>query len=427
MRDDAPLIDFGGEQAVFEDLDELRASLPPAEGVPLAEGEIPRLARDFDPEAAERNAEILGVLAQESGHFLASPYGSAFAVGEDNQDVWGGLSGTEVGESHGVGGLGLVGTGRGGGGTGEGTIGLGDIGLIGAGGYGGRGHMRRDRVAEIDWSSDHEGYEGVAEHEFIATRDDDRSTFSIDVDTASYSNVRRILGEGRLPPAAAVRIEELINYFDYSDEPPTGDAPFSVYSEVATCPWAEDNLLVRVGLQGQMFNAEDLPTRNFVFLVDVSGSMEDRLPLLRQSLELLVDDLRPQDRVGIVVYAGASGVVLDPTKGDAKDEIRKALAKLQSGGSTNGGAGIELAYRLAQRHFVEGGANRVILATDGDFNVGVSSHAKLEQLIERKRESGVFLSVLGFGRGNMQDATMELLADKGNGNYAYIDSSDEAE
>ena len=433
MRDDTPLIDFGGEQAVFEDLDELRASLPPAEGVPLAEGEIPQLARNFDPEMAGRHAGILGMVEQESGHFLASPYGSAFAVGEDNQDVWGGLTGSEIGESYGVGGLGLVGTGRGGGGSGEGTIGLGSIGVIGSGSGSGRADRRSrgwrgkvDLSAEIDVRADNEGYQGVAEHEFMATRDDDRSTFSIDVDTASYSNVRRILGEGRLPPAAAVRIEELINYFDYSDEPPTGDAPFSVHSEVATCPWAEDHLLVRVGLQGQMFNAEDLPTRNFVFLVDVSGSMEDRLPLLRQSLELLVDDLRPQDRVGIVVYAGASGVVLDPTKGDAKDEIRKALAKLQSGGSTNGGAGIELAYRLAERHFVEGGANRVILATDGDFNVGVSSHRALEQLIERKRESGVFLSVLGFGSGNVQDSTMELLADKGNGNYAYIDSIDEA-
>ncbi len=422
LRDDPATVEFGVEPAQFEDLDELSESLGRRAAEPV---------RPSEPETtpALRGGNLLDMVQQESGHFLASPYGSAFATGEDDEDVWGGLTGTEIGESHGVGGLGLVGNGRGGGGSGDGTIGLGSHGVIGKGGgggfgqgYGGRGHMARAQ----DRASDHEDYATIAEHGFVAIGDDDRSTFSIDVDTASYSNVRRFLEAGELPPADAVRIEELINYFDYHDEPPTGDVPFSVYSEVASCPWAPDNLLVRVGLQGQTFNAEDLPTRNFVFLVDVSGSMADRLPLLRRSLALLVDDLRPQDRVGIVVYAGASGVVLDPTRGDEKRTIHAALDRLKSGGSTNGGAGIELAYRLAERHFVEGGANRVILATDGDFNVGIDSKRELERLIEKKRESGVFLSVLGFGHGNLQDAKMEALADRGNGNYAYIDGIEEA-
>ncbi|MBC8074075.1 MAG: VWA domain-containing protein, partial [Deltaproteobacteria bacterium] len=302
--------------------------------------------------------------------------------------------------------------------------------MIGKGGSGGRGQGFGGRGMKIDRrardATAQERYATIAEHGFVATQDDRRSTFAIDVDTASYSNMRRFIDDGRLPPADAVRIEELINYFDYDDAPPTDGSPFAVHSEVASCPWAEGHLLVRLGLQGEVFNAEDLPTRNFVFLVDVSGSMSDRLPLLRESLGLLVDALRPADRVSIVVYAGASGIVLDPTTGKDKPAIRAALARLEGGGSTNGGAGIELAYRLAERHFVEGGANRVVLATDGDFNVGISDERALARLIERKRESGVFLSVLGFGEGNLQDAAMETLADRGNGNYAYIDSIDEA-
>ncbi|MEM7158700.1 MAG: VWA domain-containing protein [Myxococcota bacterium] len=271
-----------------------------------------------------------------------------------------------------------------------------------------------------------EGYDHIQENDFIAVADDPRSTFSIDVDTASYSNMRRFIRDGQLPPADAVRIEELVNYFDYDYAQPTGDDPFSVTTEVAPCPWAPDHRLVHVGLQGKDVSAKAVPPRNLVFLLDVSGSMSshDKLPLLKRGLGMLADQLRPQDRVSIVVYAGASGVVLDPTSDRA--EIKHALGRLDAGGSTNGGAGIELAYELANRNFKKGGINRVILATDGDFNVGVTSQGDLIRLIESKRESGVFLSVLGFGTGNLQDSTMEQLADKGNGNYAYIDSATEA-
>ncbi|HET6582093.1 MAG TPA: VWA domain-containing protein [Nannocystaceae bacterium] len=431
IRDAPEPIAAAGEPVTFESIDTLFMEV-------RVKDALPQGARAFDPEAEARSAGLLGALQEESGHFLASPYGSAYATGNADEDVWGGLTGTEVGEAHGAAGLGLLGTGRGGGGPGEGTIGLGAHGSIGKGGggtghgYGARGRrgmnesLRRLGPLSLADATRNEGYARIDEHDFVAIADDARSTFSIDVDTASYSNVRRFLDQGQLPPADAVRIEELVNYFDYEYDPPTGDVPFAVHSEVAPCPWNERNLLVQVGLKGQMFDHEDLPARNFVFLVDVSGSMSDRLPLVRQSLGLLVDHLRPQDRVGIVVYAGASGMVLEPTTGEHKPAIRASLERLEAGGSTNGGAGIELAYRLASKHFVEGGANRVILATDGDFNVGVTSEKSLERLIEKKRQSGVFLSVLGYGQGNLQDATMEGLADQGNGNYAYIDSIDEA-
>lgn len=271
-----------------------------------------------------------------------------------------------------------------------------------------------------------EGYDHIAENDFIAVADDPRSTFSIDVDTASYSNMRRFINDGALPPADAVRIEELVNYFSYNYEAPIGADPFSMNSEVSACPWNDDNLLVSVGLQGKVIDQSEVPARNLVFLLDVSGSMNnaDKLPLLKRGLGLLVDNLRANDKVSIVVYAGASGVVLEPTSSKAK--ILDSLERLSAGGSTNGGEGIELAYRLAKKNFVEGGINRVILATDGDFNVGATSRGELMRLIEQKRKSGVFLSVLGFGTGNVKDATMEQLADKGNGNYAYIDSIMEA-
>jgi Ca-activated chloride channel homolog len=273
-----------------------------------------------------------------------------------------------------------------------------------------------------------EGYTAVAEQPFTAITDDARSTFAIDVDTASYSNIRRMVAEHASPPPEAVRIEEMINYFDYAYPDPQGDTPFGVAVEVGPCPWNPANRLVHVGLQGRRLAASASPPRNLVFLVDVSGSMEspDKLPLLQRSLTLLIDQLRPEDRVGIVVYAGASGIVLDSTPGDRHAQIREALAELRSGGGTNGGAGIELAYRVAQRGFVPGGVNRVVLATDGDFNLGLDSEPELHRLIAAKRESGVFLSVLGFGTGNLQDGTMELLADEGNGNYGYIDSLAEA-
>jgi Ca-activated chloride channel family protein len=271
-----------------------------------------------------------------------------------------------------------------------------------------------DRAAAAPHGGIVEEIRAPQENQFVASADDAKSTFSIDVDTASYSNIRRMLTEGTLPLADAVRIEEMVNYFDYDYEPPTGDAPFSMQAEVGPCPWAPDHRLVHIGLQGAVIDEAKVPPRNLVFLLDVSGSMNspDRLPLLARGLGT------------IVVYAGASGVVLEPTSDKA--EIMAALSRLEAGGSTNGGAGIELAYALAERNFDKDGINRVILATDGDFNVGVTSNDALVELIESKRQTGVFLSVLGFGSGNMKDSTMEMLADKGNGNYAYIDSIAEA-
>jgi Ca-activated chloride channel homolog len=273
-----------------------------------------------------------------------------------------------------------------------------------------------------------EAYDHVAENAFISVGDDPRSTFSVDVDTASYANVRRFIEDGSLPPADAVRIEEMINYFDYDYRSPAGGDPFSLTAEVGECPWNESHKLVHVGLQGKAVDNHDVPAQNLVFLFDVSGSMNspDKLPLLKRAFSLLVDNLRPQDKVSIVVYAGASGVVLEPTSAAHKGDILAALDRLSAGGSTNGGAGIHSAYAMAQKGFIQGGINRVILATDGDFNVGTTTEGDLVKLIEDKRSSGVFLSVLGFGTGNLKDATMEMLADKGNGNYAYIDSLSEA-
>ncbi len=273
-----------------------------------------------------------------------------------------------------------------------------------------------------------EGYDRITEQNFTAVAQKPLSTFSIDVDTASYSNVRRYLQSGSLPPVDAVRIEEMVNYFSYNYPQPRGDRPFSVTTEVADCPWDQSHRLVHIGLKGKELSRAQIPPRNLVFLLDVSGSMNshDKLPLLKQALGMVVKQLDARDRVSIVVYAGASGVVLNPTAGNLHDQIMGALNRLSAGGSTNGGQGIELAYKLAQQSFVRGGINRVILATDGDFNVGVTSRNQLERLIEQKRQSGVFLSVLGFGTGNIKDSQMEMLADKGNGNYAYIDSSREA-
>jgi Ca-activated chloride channel family protein len=252
------------------------------------------------------------------------------------------------------------------------------------------------------------------------------STFSIDVDTAGYSIVRRYLNDGRLPPEGAVRIEEMLNYFDYAYAGPTDAQPFAVHATVGAAPWEQRHRLVRIGIKGKEVAPAAVPAANLVFLIDVSGSMEgeDRLGLLVRGFRMLVDRLRDQDTVGIVVYAGASGVVLEPTSD--KRAILSALDRLQAGGSTNGGEGIESAYALAQKHFKDDGINRVILATDGDFNVGTTSDGDLVALIRKKAESRVFLSVLGFGEGNYNDSGMEQLADEGNGQYAYVDSLDEA-
>lgn len=273
-----------------------------------------------------------------------------------------------------------------------------------------------------------EEYATIHENGFRKVLDHALSTFSIDVDAASYSNVRRFINNGQMPQKDAVRIEEMINYFNYEYKNPTGKDPFSINTEIAKSPWNDKHLIAHIGLQGKKIELENLPASNIVFLLDVSGSMSapNKLPLLKSAFKLLVNELRPQDKVSIVVYAGAAGVVLEPTDGNDKKKIMDALDQLQAGGSTAGGAGINLAYKIAKEQYVKGGNNRVVIATDGDFNVGASSNASMERLIEEKREEGVFLTVLGFGMGNYKDSKMEILADKGNGNYAYIDNMKEA-
>ncbi|GAB3428176.1 vWA domain-containing protein [Niabella aquatica] len=273
-----------------------------------------------------------------------------------------------------------------------------------------------------------EGYDNIKENPFLRSSDNPLSTFSIDVDGASYSNIRRFINSGQLPPDGAVRIEEMINYFTYEYPQPTGDAPFSIHTAYTVCPWNEKHHLVSIGLQGKKIPVEHLPATNIVFLIDVSGSMwsQDKLPLVQSSMKLLTDQLRPQDKVAIVVYAGNAGLVLPSTDGNEKVKIKKAIDGLQAGGSTAGGAGIKLAYKVAQDHFIKNGNNRIVLCTDGDFNVGQSSDDELERMIEEKRKSGIYLTVLGFGTGNYQDAKMQKLADKGNGNHAYIDDLSEA-
>lgn len=273
-----------------------------------------------------------------------------------------------------------------------------------------------------------EGYDRFDDSPFRRVTMDPLSTFSIDVDTASYANVRRFLNAGQLPPPDAVRVEELINYFRFDYPAPAKNAPVSITTELAACPWNLKHRLALVGLRAQPLELESLPARNLVFLIDVSGSMNspDKLPLVRTGLRMLVDTLTPRDRIAIVVYAGASGVALPATSGAQKDTIHAAIARLQPGGSTNGAEGITLAYQIASQNFVKGGINRVILTTDGDFNVGVTSQGDLTRLIEEKRDTGVFLSVLGVGTGNVKDSTMEKLADRGNGNYSYLDTLHEA-
>ncbi len=273
-----------------------------------------------------------------------------------------------------------------------------------------------------------ESYARLDDNPFLLAQQNPLSTFSIDVDTASYSNVRRFLSSGTRPPKDAVRIEELVNYFPYRYPAPTGDSPFAVHSETLACPWSPTHRLVKLGIKGRELEAKTRPAVNLVFLLDVSGSMADsrKLPLLKKALELLVTQLREDDRVAIVVYAGASGLVLPSTAGSDKSRILGALQELGAGGSTHGAAGIELAYRTAEEGFRKGGINRVILATDGDFNVGTASEGALTRLIEEKAKSGVALTVLGLGMGNYKDSMLEKLADKGNGNYAYLDTLQEA-
>jgi Ca-activated chloride channel homolog len=290
------------------------------------------------------------------------------------------------------------------------------------------GTASRISVSDTDTEHNTSEYARIDDNPFLPVASAPLSTFSSDVDTASYSITRKYLRDGVMPPKDAVRVEELINYFSYDDATPIGADPFAVSTELTTSPWNPAYKLLRIGLRAPKINDAQVPARNLVFLLDVSGSMQgaNRLPLVKQSMDLLIAQLRPQDRVAIAVYAGASGVALPSTTGDRKDEIRNAVAMLTPGGSTNGAAGINLAYELAQKHFIKGGINRVILATDGDFNVGVTNEGDLTRLIEEKRENGVFLTVLGFGMGNNKDSRMEKLADRGNGNYGYIDTIDEA-
>ena len=273
-----------------------------------------------------------------------------------------------------------------------------------------------------------EEYSTFAENRFKEATSDPLSTFSLDVDVASYSNVRRMINQGQKPEKDAVRVEQFINYFSYDYPKPTGVHPIHVLTETQPCPWNKDNLLVRIGIKAKEVPSEDIPASNFVFLIDVSGSMfsPNRLPLVKSSLKLLTNNLRDNDRVSIVVYAGAAGEVLPATSGADRQKIIEALDALEAGGSTAGGAGIELAYKVAQNNFIKGGNNRIILCTDGDFNVGVSSEKGLESMIEEKRKTGIFLTVLGYGMGNYKDSKLQILSQKGNGNHAYIDNLQEA-
>jgi Ca-activated chloride channel family protein len=282
-------------------------------------------------------------------------------------------------------------------------------------------HAKRE-----DWNT--EGYAAFEENPFFLAQERALSTFSVDVDRASYSNVRRFLNEGHRPPKDAVRIEELVNYFPYAYSEPTGNDPVSITTSVASAPWNRAHRLVMIGLKARSIPTASLPPNNLVFLIDVSGSMDEpnKLPLVKSAFELLVNQLRPQDRVAIVVYAGSAGLVLPSTSGSNKETILDAITRLEAGGSTAGGAGIRLAYDIAAQNFMKNGNNRVILATDGDFNVGVSSDAEMVRLIEDRRKTGVFLTTLGFGTGNIKDSKLEQLADHGNGNYAYVDNILEA-
>ena len=292
------------------------------------------------------------------------------------------------------------------------------------------GHSQElDALRAPSQPTDRENYAQIEENPVKRTAEQPVSTFSIDVDTGSYANVRRFLNSGRLPPRDAVRVEELINYFDYDYPLPDGrQPPFRVSTELAPTPWNPKTLLMAVGIKGYELPKTKLPPANLVFLIDVSGSMEapDKLDLLKPALKLLVRQLRPEDKVAIAVYAGAAGMVLEPTAGGQKSKIEAALDRLSAGGSTNGGAGIQLAYNLAREGFVKDGVNRVIVATDGDFNVGTVNFEALKNLVETQRKSGIALTTLGFGTGNYNDRLMEQLADAGNGNYAYIDTLQEA-
>ena len=281
---------------------------------------------------------------------------------------------------------------------------------------------------DMDTRMNTEEYDRIQENGFKSVADTPLSTFSIDVDPASYSNMRRFINRGELPPADAIRTEELVNYFSYDYPKPTGNDPVKITVEAGTCTWNTAHRLVRIGLKAKEIPTEQLPASNLVFLIDVSGSMwgANRLDLVKSSLKLLVNNLRNKDKVAIVTYAGSAGVKLEATSGGDKQKIREAIDELTAGGSTAGGAGIHLAYQIAKKNFISDGNNRIILCSDGDFNIGVSSAEGLEQLIEKDRKSGVHITVLGYGMGNYKDKKIQVLAEKGNGNHAYIDNLQEA-
>jgi len=283
-------------------------------------------------------------------------------------------------------------------------------------------------VAVADQEFNTEDYSTINENGFKNPINQPLSTFSIDVDNASYSNIRRFINMGQLPPKDAVRIEEMINYFDFDYKQPTDEKPFAVSAEIATCPWNSKHNVLMVGLQGEEIEKANIPPSNLVFLLDVSGSMnaDNKLPLVKSAMRMLVDELRPQDKVSIVVYAGAAGLVLDATPGTNKKKILDALENLSAGGSTAGGEGLRLAYKVAGENLIEKGNNRIILATDGDFNVGISSDSEMEKIVSEEKQKGIFITVLGFGMGNYKDNKLEIISDKGNGNYAYIDNIQEA-
>ncbi|MCB0697057.1 MAG: von Willebrand factor type A domain-containing protein [Chitinophagaceae bacterium] len=291
-----------------------------------------------------------------------------------------------------------------------------------------RGRQKTVLANPVYYNPSVESYKKEPENDYKTVKANPLSTISVDVDRASYSNIRRFLNEGQLPPADAVRIEEMINYFNYSYPQPEGNDPIAIVTELTDCPWQPDHQLLHIGMQARTMAVETLPASNMVFLVDVSGSMSspNKLPLVIESLKLLAHNLRAKDKIAIVVYAGSAGMVLPPTPGDQKQAIYEALDRLQAGGSTAGGAGIKLAYKIANDNYIRGGNNRIVLATDGDFNVGISGDNELERLITKERESGIYLTCLGYGMGNYKDSKMEVLADKGNGNYAYIDNIEEA-
>ncbi len=437
---------------------EEKAETEPEISAPKMVDRPPEKRSSVDPRARVTKKGVLGIVSGEiKGKTVASAdiFGKGgYADGIDK--VLKGTGGLKKGGSGGVGRKGAAGIGYGAGygsGFGGGSSGCDD--LIGSlmGGDGGTVNVKKRGSLKIaapkylrgsacmmsaaspqsydshmnqDWNT--ESYDVISENAFKEVVQEPLSTFSIDVDAASYSNIRRYVNYNKLPPKDAVRIEEMINYFTYAYPQPKGKHPFSITTEISRCPWNKKHNVIHIGLQGKNINLENVAPSNFTFLIDVSGSMNspDKLPLLKSSIRMLVNQLRSTDRISMVVYAGSAGCVLPSTQASRKSEIMQAIDRLSAGGSTAGGAGIKLAYKIAKENFIAKGNNRVILATDGDFNIGVSSDAEMVRIIEKKREDGIFLTVLGFGTGNYKDSKMEKLADKGNGNYSYIDNILEA-